>query len=458
LLLRNKTLFSEDALMNTVCHKQLCFESLFGKQVTADFDGGHITSDAGGLLLREIDEHYGLTAGFTESLSDRRHPSWVVHKLKTLVKQRIFSIALGYEDNNDAQSLRNDPALKTMSGKLPETSEALASPPTLCRFENSVTSKDLRRLADWLFKLYVKTHPGPRDVMVIDIDATDDPTHGQQQLSFFHGYYEQHIYHPIFIIDGISGFPMACVLRPGNTHAAHRVKAVFKRLVKRLKKAYPKAQIVLRADAGFAVPRLYRFCEKRRISYTIGLITNDRLRAKVADLLEKAEQQFRETKEKQRLFTSFHYRAESWSRHRRVVAKVEYTDKGLNQRFVVTNIFLKPQRLYDEIYVLRGETENRIKELKLDVKADRLSCHRFLANQFRLSLHTGAYCLLWLLRENLKGTALATAQAGTLRVKLLKIGARIRETSRRVWIHFASGYPYKSLFYRALDTIKAAPT
>ena len=365
---------------------------------------------------------------------------------------------MGYEDNNDAQSLRNDPALKTMSGKLPETSEALASPPTLCRFENSVTSKDLRRLADWLFKLYVKTHPGPRDVMVIDIDATDDPTHGQQQLSFFHGYYEQHIYHPIFIIDGISGFPMACVLRPGNTHAAHRVKAVFKRLVKRLKKAYPKAQIVLRADAGFAVPRLYRVCEKRRISYTIGLITNDRLRAKVADLLEKAEQQFRETKEKQRLFTSFHYRAESWSRHRRVVAKVEYTDKGLNQRFVVTNIFLKPQRLYDEIYVLRGETENRIKELKLDVKADRLSCHRFLANQFRLSLHTGAYCLLWLLRENLKGTALATAQAGTLRVKLLKIGARIRETSRRVWIHFASGYPYKSLFYRALDTIKAAPT
>ena len=444
--------------MNTVCHKQLTFESLFNKQVTADFDGGHITSDGGGLLLREIDERYGLTAGFADTLADRRHRSWVIHELQTLVKQRIFSIALGYDDNNDAQSLRSDPALKAISGKLPETSEDLASPPTLCRFENNVSRKDLRRLADWLFKLYVKTHPSPRDVIVIDIDATDDPTHGQQQLSFFHGYYEQHMYHPLLILDGISGFPLACVLRPGNKHASHRVKAVLKRLVKKLKKAYPEAQLLLRADAGFAVPRLYRFCEKRRISYVIGLITNDRLKAKAADLLEKAKEQFHQTKEKQRLFTSLNYRADSWSRYRRVVAKVEYTDKGANQRFVVSNILLKPQRLYDEIYVLRGETENRIKELKLDVKADRLSCHRFLANQFRLFLHTGAYCLLWLLRDNLKGSELATAQAGTLRLKLLKIGARIRETSRRVWIHFASAYPYKPLFSLALDNIKAAPT
>ena len=444
--------------MYTLCHKQLSFGSLFGKQVTADFDGGHITSDAGGLLLREVDDRYGLTAGFSDSLSDRRHPSWVIHDLKALVKQRIFSIALGYEDNNDAQTLRSDPAVKTISGRLPETSEDLASPPTLCRFENSVSKKDLRRLADWLFKLYVKVHPGPREVIAIDIDATDDPTHGQQQLSFFHGYYEQHMYHPLFIVDGISGFPLACVLRAGNTHASHRVKAVLKRLVKKLKKAYPKAQILLRADAGFAVPRLYRFCEKRGISYTIGLISNDRLKAKASELLEKAKKQFDESKEKQRLFTSFNYRADSWSRYRRVICKVEYTDKGANQRFVVSNVFLKPHRLYDEIYVLRGDMENRIKELKLDLKADRLSCHRFVANQFRLFLHTFAYCLFWLLRDNLKGTELANAQAGTLRVKLLKIGARIRETSRRVWIHMASGYPYQALFALALKRIRAAPT
>ena len=406
--------------MNTVCHKQLSFESLFSKQVTADFAGGNITSDAGGLLLRELDERHNLTEGAANCLDDPRHSSWVIHELKTLVKQRIFSIALGYEDNNDAETLR--------------------------------------RLAHWLFELYVKAHPGPRDVIVIDIDATDDPTHGQQQLSFFHGYYEAHMYHPLFVFDGISGFPLACMLRPGNTHAAHRSRAVLKRLIKGLKKAYPKAEIVLRADAGFAVPRLYSLCEEERIHYVIGLITNDRLKEKSAELVAKAKEQFEQSGEKQRLFTSFNYRADSWSRSRRVVAKAEYMEKGANQRFVVSNIFLNPQRLYDEIYVLRGDTENRIKELKLEIKADRLSCHRFLTNQFRLFLHTFAYCLFWHLRDNLRGTELANAQVGTLRLKLLKVGARIRETSRRVWIHMASGYPYQALFSLALERIKAAPT
>jgi hypothetical protein len=202
---------------------------------------------------------------------------------------------------------------------------------------------------------------------------------------------------------------------------------VLKRLVKRLKRAYPKAQILLRADAGFAVPGLYRFCERQRIRYAIGLITNERLRAKVAPFLEKAEKRFRGFGENQRLFTSFTYRAESWKRYRRVVAKVEYMAKGPNQRFVVTNIHLPPQRLYDEIYVLRGETENRIKELKLELKAERLSCHRFLANQFRLFLHTFAYCLFWLLRQHLRGTEFACAQVGTLRLKLLKIAERVNE-------------------------------
>jgi len=444
--------------MNAVCHKQLRFESIFGKQVTADFDGGHITSDAGGLLLRELDKRYRLTEGVAKCLADPRHDSWVIHELTTLVKQRIFSIALGYDDNNDAQTLRSDPALKSISDRLPETSHDLASSPTLCRFENNVTSKDLRRLADCLFELYVEAHPGPREVIVIDIDATDDPTHGQQQLSFFHGYYEEHMYHPLFVFDGISGFPMVCMLRPGNTHASHRSKSVLKRLIKRLKKAYPEAEIVLRADAGFAVPRLYGLCEKEGIHYVIGLITNDRLKEKSAKLLAKAKEQFEQSGEKQRLFTSFTYRADSWSRYRRVVAKAEYMDKGPNQRFVVTNIALKPQYLYDEIYVLRGDIENRIKELKLEIKADRLSCHRFLANQFRLFLHTFAYCLFGLLRKKLRGTELANAQVGTLRLKLLKIGARIRETSRRVWIHMSSGYPYQVLFTQALSRIRAAPT
>jgi hypothetical protein len=444
--------------MDTVCHRQLSLGSFFGKAVRVDFEGGRITSDAGVLLLRELDERYRISDGAARCVHDRRHRSGVIHELRALIKQRIFSIALGYDDNNDAETLRKDPALKAISGKLPETSGDLASPSTLCRFENMVTRKDLRKLADWLFELYVKTHPGPREVIVIDIDATDDPTHGHQQLSFFHGYYEEHMYHPLLVFDGITGFSMACILRPGNTHASYRAKAVLKRLIKKLKKSYPGAEIVLRADAGFSVPGLYRFCETERIHYVIGLITNERLKKKAAHLLAKAQQSFTDTRQKQRLFSCFNYRADSWHRYRQVVAKVQYTDKGPNQRFVVTNMSLKPQRIYDEIYVLRGETENRIKELKLELKADRLSCHRFLANQLRLLLHTFAYCVFWLFRENLSGTDLGTAQVGTLRLKLLKIGVRIRETSRHVWIHLASGYPYRSVFCHVFENIKAAPT
>jgi len=333
-----------------------------------------------------------------------------------------------------------------------------ASQPTLFRFENRVTTKDLRRLSDWLLKLYLKTHPGPRQVIVLDMDATDDPTHGQQQLSFFHGSYEEHRYHPLLVFDGHSGFPLAAVLRPGNTHASKGALAVLKRLLKKLKKAYPGALILFRADAGFAIPALYEYLEKQPdIRYVIGFITNNRVVELAAPLLLKAQRQYQETGEKQRLFTSFSYQAESWDRPRRIIAKVEYTRLGANQRFVVTNLVRNPQFVYDDLYVLRGEAENRIKELKLDLKTDRLSCHRFLANQFRLLLHTAAYCLFWLLRHHLQGTELATAQVNTLRLKLLKIGARIRETSRRIWVHLASAYPYRDLRAGLLQNLRASP-
>jgi len=444
--------------METVCHNQLTFESLFSKEVVADFAGGRITSDAGGLLLRELDQRYRLTEKVAGCLQDPRESHKVKHDLLTLVRQRLFAIAQGYEDNNDAATLARDPVFKIMAGRTPETSEDLASQPTLSRFENRVTTKDLRRLSDWLMQLYLKAHPGPRKVIVLDMDATDDPTHGQQQLSFFHGYYEEHMYHPLLVFDGESGFPLAAVLRPGNTHASHRALAVLKRLIKKLKKAYPGAMILFRADAGFAVPALYRYLERQEVRYVIGFITNNRVVEKAAPLLKKAQTAYKATGEKQRLFTAFSYKAESWTRPRRIIAKVEYTRLGGNQRFVVTNLVRNPQFVYDEIYVLRGDVENRIKELKLDLKADRLSCHRFLANQFRLLLHTAAYCLFWLLRRHLQGTELATAQVNTLRLKLLKIGARIRETSRRIWVHLASGYPYHDLLAGLLQNLRASPT
>jgi hypothetical protein len=444
--------------METVCHNQLIFESLFSKEVIADFEGGRITSDAGGLLLRELDQRYRIAENAARCLHDPRDSHKVKHDLLTLVRQRLFAIALGYEDNNDATWLARDPAIKIMAGRAPEGGADLASQPTLSRFENRATAKDLCRLSDWLLDLYLKTHPGPRKTIILDMDATDDPTHGKQQLSFFHGYYEEHMYHPLLVFDGQDGFPLAAVLRPGNTHASKGALAVLKRLIKKLRRAYPKALILVRADAGFAVPAIYRYLEKQPdLRYVIGFITNNRLLAKTAALLEKAQQRYQETGAKQRLFTSFSYQADSWDQFRRIIAKVEYAHLGANQRFVVTNLVRNPQFVYDDVYVLRGDVENRIKELKLDLKADRLSCHRFLANQFRLLLHTTAYCLFWLLRRHLKGTELATAQVSTLRLKLLKIGARIRETSRRIWIHLASGYPYRDLLAKALHNLRASP-
>jgi len=444
--------------METVCHNQLIFESLFSKEVVADFAGGRITSDAGGLLLRELDQRYRFAENAARCLHDPREGHKVKHDLLTLVRQRLFAIAQGYEDNNDAATLAKDPAFKIMAGKAPESDGDLASQPTLSRFENRATAKDLRRLSDRLLDLYLKTHPGPRKVIVLDMDATDDPTHGKQQLSFFHGYYEEHMFHPLLVFDGRDGFPLAAVLRPGNTHSSRGALAVLKRLIQKLRQAYPKALILFRADAGFAVPALYNYLEGQpETRYVIGFITNNRLLAETAPLLSKAQRQYQETGEKQRLFTSFSYQAESWDQPRRIIAKVEYTHLGANQRFVVTNLVRNPRFVYDDIYVLRGDVENRIKELKLEIKADRLSCHRFLANQFRLLLHTAAYCLFWLLRHHLQGTELATAQVNTLRLKLLKIGARIRETSRRIWVHLASGYPYRDLLAGLLQNLRASP-
>jgi hypothetical protein len=239
--------------------------------------------------------------------------------------------------------------------------------------------------------------------------------------------YDEHMYHPLLVFDGSDGFPLAAVLRPGNAHSSHGALVVLKRVIKKLKQTYPGALILFRADAGFAIPTLYRYLEgQQELRYVIGFITNNRLLAKTALLLERAQRLYQETGEKQRLFTSFSYQADSWNRPRRIIAKVEYTHRGANQRFVITNLVRNPQFVYDDIYVLRGDVENRIKEQKLELKADRLSCHRFLANQFRLLLHTVAYCLFWLLRHHLQGTELATAQVNTLRLKLLKIGAHVR--------------------------------
>jgi len=448
---------SREVSFFTVCHIQLDFGSIFNLDITADFEGGNITSDAGALLLKEIDSHYKITKQAVGCLSDGRDAAKTRHSLIELLRQRIFQIALGYEDQNDADTMKKDPTMKTIVGRRPGSDKDLGSQPTLCRFENSRGQEELYRLSDFLVNLFIQLHPEAPSSLVLDMDATDDPTHGQQQLTFFHGYYEEYMYHPLLIFDGATGFPLAAVLRPGNTHSGHCAVAILKRVIARLKQAYPETVIFFRADAGFALPELYEYCEKEKVRYIIGLITNDRLRGKVSCLADFVEKRFAKTGEKQREFTAFWHQAGSWPVQRRVVAKVERLEQGLNQRFVVTNLDLEPHIVYDWLYTQRGEAENRIKELKNQLKADRLSCHRFKANQFRLLLHTLAFVFFILLRRNLEGTELETAQVDTIRLKLLKIGAQVRQTSRKIWFHLASGYPYQDLIAQTLLKIRAAP-
>jgi hypothetical protein len=434
----------------TVC-KQASFSFFVKKNLTVDFKGGELSSDAGLLAIRQLDDRLGFTSGLAACLGDRRHDSYVRQPLLDLVRQRLYQIMAGYEDANDADGLRHDPVFKSIAGRL-LSDESLASQPTISRFENGVRVRDLYQLSMYLLEFYLSSKENPPARVIVDIDATDDPTYGHQQLSFFHGYYGNHIYHPLLIYDGETGELITAVLRPGNVHASRQAVAILKRVVKKLRRAFGEVEIVVRADAGFAIPELYEYCEEQMLDYIIGLITNQRLLASAEALSAAAREQFEQTGTKQRLFTETSYQAGSWDKSRRVIIKAEHNELGSNRRFVVTNMKGTPQELYD-FYALRGDSENRIKELKNDLKADRLSCHRFVANQFRLLLHAAAYSLLTALKKYLRGTVLEKAQIGTIRCQLIKIGARVVQSCRRLWIHLAGGYPLKGLFMTLSDRL-----
>jgi hypothetical protein len=425
--------------------KQREFSFFVKRNLTVDLKGGAISSDAGLLLVRQLDEQLGFTVGLARCLDDRRHSSYVKQSHVEILCQRLYQIMAGYEDCNDADSLRHDPVFKGIAGRLP-SDDALASQPTLSRFENGVTVREVYRVALYLLKVYLGSKKVPPSRVIVDIDTTDDEVHGHQQLSFFHGYYEHYIYHPLLVYDGDTGELITAVLRPGNVHASRSVVSIIKRLVKRLRQAFGAVKVVVRGDAGFAVPGLYDCCEAEGLEYVIGLITNDRLLASAEALSETVRADYAQSRLKQRRFTETEYQADSWEHPRRVIIKVEHNDKGINRRFLVTNLSSLPEEAYD-FYALRGDCENRIKELKNDLKADRLSCHRFVANQFRLLLHAAAYVLLHALKQYLEGTVLANAQISTIRYRLLKIGAQVVQSCRRLWVHLASGYPLQSLFW-----------
>jgi hypothetical protein len=358
-------------------------------------------------------------------------------------------VACGYEDQDDSDTLRTDPLLKLALGRLPETGPDLASQPTISRLENAPGGRDCLRVARALFELYVRRRgeDGAPERILLDFDSTDDPAHGDQEGAYYHGYYGERIYHPLLVFDGETDQLVTAVLRPGNTHASRGALAVLKRIVGRLREAWGQGvKIEIRADAGFAVPEVYEYCEEEGIGYTIGLISNPRLEALAEDLLERAKRESEaKAGEKVRLISDARYRAGSWDHRRRVVYKAEVLERGTNTRFVVTNRPDEPGRLYDW-YVRRGEAEGWIKDFKLALKADRLSCHRFFANQFRLLLHAAAYWLLDELRRKLVMAGIRRMQLDTLRLYLIKIGGRVRELLTKVRLHLASGHPGQRLW------------
>jgi hypothetical protein len=420
----NKNPKKEVGYMTECITKQLDFSFLRKRQVTVNFAGGEITSDSGLLLVRQADNALGLMAGIAERIADRRDSRYTDHNLETLLRQRTYQIVAGYEDCNDADVVRGDPALKAACGRMLSDND-LGSQPTLSRLENSITRRDLYRLGEYFVEQYIrrKRKKNPKRI-ILDLDGTDDPTYGNQQLTFFHGYYDQYMYHPLVIYDAETGEMIAAVLRAGNRHASYGAVSVLRRII----------------------PEMYEYCEREGLGYVIGLIRNDVLERMVEDLLEEAHQRYRETEQKQKLFAEGTYQAQSWSKERRVVMKAEWLPQGPNSRFVVTNLSSEAKDLY-EFYTERGGTcEVRIDEFKNGLKADRLSCHRFLANQFRLFLHMAAYWLVLRLREALHKTELASMQIQQLRLRLLKIGGQVIQTARRIWFRLASSYPWKNTF------------
>jgi Transposase DDE domain group 1 len=439
----------------TDCNRQpLRFSTLVNKAVVADFLGGRLTTDAGALLLREIAEKIGLFEALNAVIPDPRNPVFTIHEQRALLAQRIIAIALGYEDLNDHQKLRTDPALQVAAGKIPEPEVPLASSPTLCRFENRVERKTLFLVAEILVDQFIAAHPTPPEHVMLDFDATDDPVHGHQEGRFFHGYYDHHCYLPLYVFCGHE--LLVPYLRPSNIDASKHTRAVLKLLVRKLRAAWPNVKITIRADSGFCRWRTMRWCDSHGVGYILGIAKNPALERLAADEMAAAARRFALTGEPQRVFGSFAYAAQTWDRPRRVIVKAEYTAKGANPRFVVANVPGEPQELYEDVYCQRGDMENRIKEQQLDLFADRTSCHRLLANQFRLLLSSAGYVLVQALRRiALPGTELATAQVGTLRLKLFKVAARVVLSARRVVFHLASSYPYQELFRAVFERLKA---
>jgi len=440
--------------MNADCIREpIGFSRLKSRNVVADFAGGTLTSDAGGLLLREVDRRIGLVDALTRCIADPRDPARITHELRTLIAQRLFAIALGYEDGNDHHDLRNDPLLQLLTERGVDPARPLASPATLCRLENGVDRETLVRISEVFLEQFIAGFDAPPEELILDFDATDDPTHGTQEGRFFHGYYDHYCFLPLYVFCGEQ--LLTAYLRPSNIDAAKHSRAILKLLVTRLREAFPDVRIVVRADSGFCRWRLMRWCDRRDVKYVLGLARNASVQRLAEPWITQAESRFGETGQKQRLFGEVQYAAETWDRSRRVIIKAEHGGQGANPRFLVTNLTGEPQHLYDRIYCQRGEMENRIKEQQLWLFADRTSAHTMRANQLRLWLSSVAYVLVDTLRRfGLAGTQWARAQVGTIRTRLFKLAGLVTVSVRRVVVAINETAPVREDYTDIVDRLR----
>lgn len=422
--------------------------------VLLDFDGGQLTSDAGLLLLREVEHQTGLVKALARVIPDDRDARYVNHSTEELLLQRIGQIIGGYEDANDCNALRHDPALKMFAGRLPESDPALASQPTMCRFENRVTRKMLFQIACVFAQQFVASYDAPPAIIVLDLDDTEDRVYGDQQLALFNNYYKERCYMPLHIYEGLSGKLVTTILKPGKRARGKVMRSILKRLVAYLRQQWPDTLILVRGDSHFAYPEVMAWTEAQtNVHYCYGLTGNKVLERFIQTHLATARKLFERNKRETHLYHAFYYRAESWPHARRVVAKVEVNEHGSNVRFVVTDMKqARAEVLYRNIYCARGQAELYIKEHKLYLKSDRTSCSDFQANQFRLFLHSAAYVLIHALKTNiLQHTEWAKASIATLRARLFKIGARVRQLKTRLKIELPAAFPLKELLTRSLQ-------
>jgi len=435
------------------------------KKIDVNFNGGKLTADAGAILLQEVEQRIRLLERIDQIVGDPRNPLYITHQQRHMIALRIFAIALGYEDVNDLAKLRNDPALLAVIKNAIDENSPLASSPTISRLENRITGKELAELSKLFVEFFIESHDVPPKQIVIDVDATDDAIHGNQEGKYFNGFYDEYCFLPLYFFCGDQ--LLWSQLRTSNRGGAHGTLAIFHFLVTRIKEAWPDVEIVLRGDAGFYGPELLDYCDHHGYKYILGFRSNSILKEMSEPIVFASEMFFvdKGSREPFRLFWEHEYRAGTWDYSRNIIVKAERLPDGDNRlgkentRYIVTNMLGDPQYIYEKVYCARGDMENRIKEQQLMLFADRTSCHDFGANRFRLFLSSCAYVLMETMRRTaLRGTPLAKAQCNTIRLTLFKVAASVTESVRRIVFALSSVYPIQDLWLLILARLRMAYT